>query len=178
MALLQDEHIYLRPLQASDVHGNYKNWLNDSEVNKYNSHGRFGVTEDKLLKYVNAIYDNNNQLVLAIIDKVTELHIGNISLQNINWIDRNAEIAFLLGEKNYWGKGIMEKAGLLMIKHAFASLNMHRVYCATSSNNMAMQKLALKLGMQKEGERIQAIFNQGRYFNIIEFGIINSYEVL
>jgi ribosomal-protein-alanine N-acetyltransferase len=35
---LVGENIYLRPLDLNDLRGNYINWLNDSEVCKYNSH--------------------------------------------------------------------------------------------------------------------------------------------
>jgi RimJ/RimL family protein N-acetyltransferase len=170
---LVGQQIDLRPLKLSDVEGNYKFWLNDQEIVQYNSHGRFPQTIEKLTNYVNAVQSSNSDLVLAVIDKLNNKHIGNISLQSINWIDRNAEIAFLLGEKEYMGKGIMFEAGQLLINHGFKSLNLHRIFCGTSSDNHGMQKLALKLGMNQEGIRNEAIFNKGKYFDIIEYGIIN-----
>jgi RimJ/RimL family protein N-acetyltransferase len=36
-----------------------------------------------------------------------------------------------------------------------------------------MQKLAEKLGMEKEGTRKEAIFNNGGYRDVIEFGLLN-----
>jgi ribosomal-protein-alanine N-acetyltransferase len=170
---LNDDRIGLRPLSKADVLGNYGSWLNDSDITTFNSHGRFPMTPDMLNDYVENSYSKNS-IVLAIIFKETEEHIGNISLQNINWIDRNAEIAFLLGEKKYWGKGIMLDAGALLIKHAFDSLNLHRVYCGTSSLNIGMQKLAKKLGMIQEGHRKDALFKNGEFLDIIEFGVINK----
>ena len=95
-------------------------------------------------------------------------------MQSINWIDRNAEIAFLLGEISFWGKSIMLEAGTLLLDHAFNVLNLHRVYCGTSEVNIGMQKLAEKLGMTIEGRRKEAIFKNGVYSDIIEFGIINK----
>jgi RimJ/RimL family protein N-acetyltransferase len=170
---LDGTHIYLRALTKQDVQGNYSAWLNDPEITFYNSHGRFPMTADKLLNYISAVRSSNNDLVLAIIDKVTLMHIGNISLQNINWIDSNAEIAFLLGDKSYWGKGVMFEAGLLLINHGFKLLNLHRIYCGTSSENLGMQKLAEKLGMKKEGTRKDAIFKNGKYIDILEYGILS-----
>ena len=166
--------IFLRPLQNSDLEGNYQNWLNDPEIVQFNSHGRFPYNSEKLKKYIELVNNSNEFLVLAIIEKAEGIHIGNISLQAINWIDRSAEIAFLLGEKKFWSKGIMYEAGLLLIKHAFDTLNLHRIYCGTSSQNIGMQKLALKLGMKKEGERINALFKKGTYFSILEYGIVNN----
>jgi ribosomal-protein-alanine N-acetyltransferase len=171
---LKGTQIYLRALSILDAEGNYRNWLNDHEIVKFNSHGRFPMTFEKLVSYINSTTTSTNILVLAIIDINTNNHIGNISLQSINWIDRNAEIAFLLGEKSYWGKGIMHEAGSILLKHAFDVLNLHRVYCGTSEENKGMQKLAQKLGMVQEGKRIEAIFKDGKYYNIIEFGIVNK----
>lgn len=171
---LKGETICLRPLQMADLEGNYRYWLNDAEIVQYNSHGRFPMTEAKLAQYINAVQQADSMLVLAIIDIQTEKHIGNISLQSISWVDRSAEIAFLLGEKDFWGKGVMYEAGRMIIAHGFDTLNLHRIYCGTSSENTGMQKLALKLNMQQEGVRKEAIYKNGNYCDIIEYGILNK----
>jgi RimJ/RimL family protein N-acetyltransferase len=171
---LEGKNLILRPLKVMDVEGNYKYWLNNQEVVQYNSHGRFPQTVEKLLNYINTIQNSNSDLILAVLDKSIDKHIGNISLQSINWVDRNAEIAFLLGEIDYMGKGVMFEAGKLLIQHGFNSLNLHRIYCGTSSDNIGMQKLALKLGMFQEGIRKESIFKKGKYFDIIEYGILNT----
>jgi ribosomal-protein-alanine N-acetyltransferase len=166
------ETIVLRILNEKDIEGNYARWLNDPEITLYNSHGRFPMTLDKLRDFVKSAYASNNALVLAVCDKQNGTHIGNISLQAISWVDRSAEIAFLLGEKDYWGKGVMYEAGKLIIKHGFEALNLHRIHCGTSSDNGGMQKLAEKLGMQKEGVRKDALFKNGKYCDVLEYGII------
>lgn len=171
---LEGDHIYLRPLNEKDIDGNYRYWLNDQEIVRFNSHGRFPMTPEKLKAFVQSAVTSDNTLVLAVIDKQSGEHIGNISLQGINWVDRNGEIAFLLGEKAYWGKGVMLEAGALLINHAFKTLNLHRIYCGTSSENSGMQKLAEKLGMIKEGIRKEAIYNNGTYHDIIEYGLLRN----
>jgi ribosomal-protein-alanine N-acetyltransferase len=171
---LQGPNIYLRALNEQDILGNYSTWLNDTEITKYNSHGRFAMTAEKLLNFVQMSSQSNTSLVMAVVNRENDIHIGNISLQSINWIDRNAEIAFLLGEKAFWGKGVMLEAGKLIIEHGFNSLNLHRIYCGTSSQNLGMQKLAEKLEMTIEGIRKEALFNSGKYNDIIEYGILNK----
>jgi ribosomal-protein-alanine N-acetyltransferase len=171
---LSGNTIVLRALQEQDIEGNYARWLNDPDITLYNSHGRFPMTKEKLSDFVKSAYASNSSLVLAICDITSETHIGNISLQAISWVDRSAEIAFLLGEKNYWGKGVMYDAAKLIIQHGFEALNLHRIHCGTSSDNIGMQKLAEKLGMKKEGVRIDAIFKNGNYYSIYEYGIINK----
>ena len=175
---LKSEEIYLRALNEGDISGNYSRWLNNPEITKYNSHGRFPMTAEKLTEFVKVARTSSNMLVMAVVDTASDMHIGNISLQAINWIDSNAEIAFLLGEKDWWGKGVMQKAGELLINHGFNSLNLHRIYCGTSSENIGMQQLAEKLGMVKEGIRIEALFNNGKFHDVIEYGIIKQNEIL
>lgn len=175
---LNGDTISLRALNEKDIEGNYRYWLNDQEVIKYNSHGRFPVTPEKLLDFVKTAHRSNKEIVMAVVDNTTDKHIGNISLQSINWIDRNGEIAFLLGEKDFWGRGVMYEAGKLLIEHGFKALNLHRIYCGTSAENSGMQKLAEKLGMEKEGIKKEAIFKDGKYRDIVEYGILNRNEVL
>ena len=38
--------IALRRLTLNDVEGNYDYWLNEEEITKYNSHGRFPMSKD------------------------------------------------------------------------------------------------------------------------------------
>jgi len=176
--LLSDDSILLRPLVVADVEGNYRHWFNDPAVNRFNSHGRFPMTPERLVKYVSDAELNPNLLVLAVQLKDGGAHVGNISLQGINWIDRNAEIAFIIGEPAHQGKGIMARAGRLLIDHAFGALNLHRVYCGTLVTNEGMRKLAVKLGMKEEGLRKEAIFKATQYIDIVEYGLINPNEIL
>ena len=99
-------------------------------------------------------------------------HIGNISLQNINLLSRNAELAILLGDKNYWGKGYSKEASKILVNHGFTELNLHRIYCGTSADNLAMQNIAGYLGMQQEGRRLEALYKSGKYVDIVEYGVL------
>jgi len=171
---LKGESIYLRALNEDDINGNYSKWLNDSEITLYNSHGRFPVSTENLIDFVKAASKSKTSLVMAVVDNETDTHIGNISLQGISWVDRSAEIAVILGEKEYWGKGDMYEAGKLIIEHGFNVLNLYRIHCGTSAENLGMQKLALKLGFEQEGVRKEALFKNGHYIDIIEYGKLNK----
>lgn len=164
--------IYLRRLDLDDVQGNYSRWLNDNEVCKFNSHHRFPQSILMLQNYVNNVSNSDNQIVLSIICKESNQHIGNISLQNINYIDKNAEVAFLLGEKKYWGKGYSKEAAIAIINHAFNHLNLQRIYCGTNVRNISMQKLAESLGFKQEGMRREAIYKSGKYDDVLEYGLL------
>ena len=169
---LSGSNIYLRALDISDLNGGYLNWLNDSDVCAYNSHHVFPYSREKAEKYISRINESSTDLVLAMVVKENNRHIGNISLQNINFINRNAEFAILLGEQEYWGKGFSKEASLLIVKHGFNEFNLNRIYCGTSEFNIPMQRLAVYLGMQEEGRRREAQFKHGRYNDLIEYGVL------
>jgi RimJ/RimL family protein N-acetyltransferase len=165
--------IYLRGLEDKDLSGEYFQWFNDMDTCRYNSHAVFPNSEKSMCDYFESLQGNRNIIVFAIIEKKTDRHVGNVSLQNIDWISRNAEIAFIISAKHS-GKGYGYEAGVLVIGHAFERLNLIRVYCGTSAENIAMQKLAVRLGMKKEGVRRQAMFKTGRYVDMYEFGIVRK----
>jgi len=101
-------------------------------------------------------------------------HVGNIALQEINWVNRSAEFAILIGDRTAWGNGYGRDAARLLLDHGFNALNLHRVHCGTFEDNETMQRLALYLGMREEGRRREAAFKDGRYVDILEFGVLGN----
>ncbi|MEJ7626494.1 MAG: GNAT family protein [Ferruginibacter sp.] len=172
---LKGDTVHLRPLQNSDLTSEYVSWLNDAEVCEFNSHAVFPYTKEKMEAYYQHVLQTfSTNIVLAIADNLNNEHIGNIALQNINWINRNAEYAILLGNKNYWGKGIASEASIMICQYGFDRLNLHRIYCGTSSKNIGMQKLAAKMKMKQEGIRKEAMYKNGEFVDIVEYGVLKT----
>jgi RimJ/RimL family protein N-acetyltransferase len=170
---LEGNTIYLRALEATDLTDTYLQWLNDPEVTEFNSHAVFPNTREKMLSYYASVQVPQH-VVLAIIDTATETHIGNIALQHIHWINRSAEFAILLGDKRFWGKGVGTEAARLMFDYGFNRLNLHRIYCGTYAGNQGMISIAEKLRMRPEGKRVEAVFKNGRFMDVLEFGVLRA----
>jgi ribosomal-protein-alanine N-acetyltransferase len=169
---LQGNHIYLRLLEPSDADGNYPNWLNDPDVCRYNSHGEALYTHEMAKAYITSISNNPSIQVFAICETQNNQHIGNISLQQISAKNRSAEFAILIGKVSIYGNGIGFETSSLLFDYGFKTLKLHRIYCGTHSENIGMQKLALKLGMAQEGLRRNALFKNGQFADIVEYGIL------
>lgn len=84
----------------------------------------------------------------------------------------SAEIGYWLGEP-YWGNGIASKAILLVIDHAFNTLDLRRLYTAVFDYNPASMKVLEKAGFQREGRGIKSIIKNGEYYDEIKFGLLN-----
>jgi RimJ/RimL family protein N-acetyltransferase len=171
---LKGRQVYLRPLAESDRGGAYPHWLNDKEVCQGNSHHLFPYTLEAASDYITNANRGRQHLVLAIVSLADGLHIGNIALDNIDYISRSAVLSILIGEKSCWGKGYGKEAAELICSHGFMALNLHRIACGTFENNQGMLRLATHLGMQEEGRRRQAIYKRGRYLDVIEYGVLKG----
>lgn len=170
---ISGEKINLRPLRESDAAGPYPGWLNDAGVCLHNSHRRYPYTAEEALDFIRSCRSRRDMIVLAVQENTPgERYIGNVSLQSIDFINRSAEVAILLGEKGCWGKGCGREAVFLLLRHAFQDLNLHRIYFGTPESNVAMQKLGEALGMRLEGRKRQAFFKNGRYEDVLEYGIL------
>ncbi len=174
---IEGRKVILRTLDPKDAKGPYAKWFNNAETCKHNSHHAFPYYKGDAQSYIESINRSRKDLVLAITDKKNGSHIGNIALQKIDYISRNAEFAIILGNANYRGKGFAKEAAHLLVSHGFSVLNLNRIYCGTSNNNMAMKKLAESLGMKREGMRRKALYKAGRYVDIAEYGLLkNEYK--
>ena len=166
------ELVSLIELVEEEYPTNYLSWLNDPEVTKYNHWGLFPYTSLTRDQYIQELKKSNKIIVWA--GLVEGVHIGNFTLQSINYIYRSAEFAVVIGEKEYWGKGYTTEAARFLFSHAFQKLNLHRIFTGTAATNLGMRKVAKKLGMTNEGVFIDATFLDGKYVDIYEYGILRE----
>jgi [ribosomal protein S5]-alanine N-acetyltransferase len=174
LSFLNGSRVYLRALLESDADGAYVGWFNDAEVCRGNSHHVFPYTREGALAYIKHAGQTRDSLILAVVVREGHRHIGNIALQNIHAVNRSAELSVVIGERDVWGEGYAHEAAALIVAHGFAALNLERIGCGTFAGNAAMQKLALRLGMKEEGRRRRAAFKDGRYQDVVEFGLLRD----
>lgn len=170
---LVGKKLYLRLLTKNDINQRYLSWLNDKEVVRFMRHRAFPTSLKALEDFV-ASRRWSGDLTLAIIDKKTNKHIGNIGLTSIDWVNRKAELGMLLGDKAFWNKGYMTEAFRLIAEHAFETMNMHKLYAGTEKDNFAAVALFKKMGWQVEGELRGETYRDGRYINVLRFGIFKT----
>jgi [ribosomal protein S5]-alanine N-acetyltransferase len=173
-AFLVGEKVYLRPLTEEDVEGPYLSWFNDEEVCRGNSHHRYPFTEEEARAYILNANKHRGELILAIMEKDGDRHIGNIGLTNIDFIYRTAVFVMILGDKSIWAKGYGKEAATLLHNHAFFTMNLRRLYGGIMDNNLASKILIRMLGWKKEGVRRQAAFKNGKFLDIVEYGILRD----
>ena len=171
---LQGERVALRPLSEADVDGPYPAWFNDAVVCRGNSHHVFPYSRAQALEYVRSASTRPDTLILAVTLRADGRHIGNVALDAIHPVYRTAEFTILMGDRSEWGKGYALEAARLILAHGFSALNLRRIGCGTFHTNDGMIKLALALGMVQEGVRRGGAWKDGRYVDIVEYGLLRD----
>lgn len=165
MRFLEGDKIYLRAIAKSDVNQNYLNWLNDKDTTRGLASGLFPSTLMELEQFVERAIHSKDVVMFAICDKTNDQHIGNIKIDHFDWVSRTCELGLLIGDKNYWGKGIGFEACHLTLSYAFQTLNIRKVILAVYENNPAAIGLYKKLGFQLEGSLRQHVYDDGQYYD-------------
>ncbi len=170
--VLKGEKILLRPLQLSDVNENYLSWLHDDEV--MDGIATSGYTLENLKKYVLDRINDEHVAFFAICDNNTNEHLGNIK---IDFHDKKAnvsELGLLIGNKNYWGKGVGAEACRLIIEYGFNVMQLRKIYLAVYEQNINAKKLYEKLGFKLEGTLRKHIYARENYYDKYLMGIFKE----
>ncbi len=165
--------VYLRALEPEDYKKSYK-WRNDPEIQDLVGGHKYFVSSENEKNWVAKNTYNSDRIVLAICLKDNDKYIGNVMLQNFDWINRSCSAPFFIGDKSEWGKGYGTEARMLMLDFAFKERGMERISDLVIEGNEASRKLLLKCGYKEEGVMRNSVFKNGRFQNQIVMGLLKE----
>lgn len=165
--------VRLRPLRADDWRVSV-NWRNDPRVRDYVLSYRLPVTPEMEATWVERqrTDQSRQRIVLGIEECARDALVGYAYLQDIDWIDRVAELGILLGERPCWGKGLGREAVALMLGYAFGTLDMERLWVRVAAYNGAALRLFGAMGFTREGELRNHLYFQGARHDLIVMGLL------
>lgn len=173
-AFAEGSIVFLRPLERADLNERYTGWLNDPEVTRYMETGIFPSTSEDLESYYREVTSSKNDVILAIVDKESGKHVGNVKLGPIHWVHRRATFGILIGDKEFWGKGIGLEATRLAVEYGFYRLNLRRIDLGVFADHAAAVKCYEKVGFTVEGRFRQDLFLNGEYKDRLWMGLLRS----
>jgi RimJ/RimL family protein N-acetyltransferase len=143
--------IKLRALTATDVEKTFF-WHNQEDISDLYSGHPFPVNIEMEQKWYDKILTSNFPVTVFGIEYIeNQSLIGITILKDINLINRSAEFAIYLGDKEFRGKGLSEEATLETLRFGFYKLGLNRIFLKVLEENEAAIKLYNSTGFIKEG---------------------------
>ncbi|MDC0645039.1 GNAT family N-acetyltransferase [Candidatus Pelagibacter ubique] len=141
-------NIYLKPQQILDIRTSYK-WRNKKSIwAKTVGEGNFKLRKVTLkdeVEWFKKIKKNKNRKNLSIFLENNKL-IGNIYFTNI--LNKKAEFHIVIGNKNYWNRGLGYKSTKLSLAYASVNFNINKFYLFVKKNNKYATLLYKKIGFK------------------------------
>ena len=172
--MIVGEKVRLRPIERKDL-PRFVKWFGDPQVRRYLGMALpFSLAQEE--RWFENLQDRleKRELVALAIETADGMHIGSISLFDIDWRDRHAELGISIGDSDYWDQGHGTDAVRSMLRLAFDDLNLHRVFLRVHADNARGIRCYEKAGFRKEGTLREAVFREGGYQDMLVMGILTS----
>jgi len=166
--------IYLRAFEVDD----YKlinKWRKDEEIQSLLGGRKYYVSSEREKKWVEEkIFNNANQIYLAICLKNNHKMIGYISVRNFDWVNRKVELHGLIIDKKYRSMKNSLDAYYLILDHVFNQLGMHRIYGYYMKENEKAILLGKMMGFKIEGTMRETIYKNGKFHDFIIASLLKN----
>ncbi len=175
LIFFEGKHVSLKVLSQQDIsESGWVGWFNDEAMSQYNQHHYFPNTFEQQHEILESLR-SKNKIQLGIINrKMPDTICGVVTLKDINWIHRHAEISGIQ-DKEVTNKSpeLFIESWSIMLRHAFEQLGLVKVYGGTFHPHVAG---ALKriFNFEKEGIRKRQVFKNGQFFDVTLVAVFND----
>jgi RimJ/RimL family protein N-acetyltransferase len=132
------------------------------------------MMKKKYEKLEKEIDENKNAYYFTIRAREDDRLIGKAEINRIEWSNGNGWIQFGIGSAEDRRKRYGTQALQMLLRFAFAELNLFRVTARVQEYNEAGIVLLKKFGFVEEVRRRQALDRDGRRWDLLVFGLLNE----
>ena len=169
-AIIETKRLKLRPVTLADA-GDMYEYASDDENTYYvfNTHGSIDDTRYSIANFFIANPLGKFGIELKDENKL----IGTVDLR-VNMKRSCAEIGYVLNKK-YFNNGYTTEAAQELIKFAFETLELEKVFATCNKENKASEAVMKKIGMSKEAElRHYERWKDGEWIDLLQYGILSD----
>jgi ribosomal-protein-alanine N-acetyltransferase len=165
-----ENHVSIRILDVSDVSQNYIDWFNNADISFFsdNQYRKFTIEGQK--KYVHNCLENNNADLYGIF--FDSIHIGNLLISGLSSVHKRAEVAYVIGDKNYWNLGVASYAISAIIQISINKYKLNKLFAGIAHDNIGSKKVLEKNGFTLEGIRKSHLFYNNKFYDQLDYGLL------
>lgn len=167
---LESENIFLAPLAESDAAACYQ-WFVDPAIRRYLSSSALVNTLEKSKEFIVSANSSRSDALFGIFHKEDDVHIGNVELHGIDFINRNASVGIAIGEKEYLGRGFGRETMELILGYAFGTLGLNMIFLNVFADNARAIASYEKCGFKKRGSLPQCFYRDGEFIDCLIMSI-------
>lgn len=164
----------IKTLTTQNYSKNYISWMNDKQTNKFLVSKDIKFNKSKIEKFINNCYKSNEILLFGIFYNFT--HIGNIKI-NFDNLNYKCVIGYIIGEKEFLGKGIGHKSINKIINFLFNKINIRIITTEVLSGNFKSVRLLKKNKFKKIYKLKKRIYLDKTFFDVIGFELVNKTKI-
>jgi len=169
--------VYLRELSEEDINAEYLSWFKDSKVTEFLN--ARNLTKNDVLEYIKIGKESRTYFMHAICDVETDKHIGNLKIGPIDIDNKTSDLVTLIGNVNFWGKGLATEAIELGNILAFDKYDVRKLTGGICSNNIGSIKCYTRAGWIIEGTLKEHYIVEGKMHDRVCVSFFNpKYSVL
>jgi len=165
--------VYLRALEPEDYNTTII-WRKDDEILQKLTGRKYFVSKETEKKWIQDNLNNSNSIKLAGCLKENNKHIAIVYLNNVDLFNRNAVFEIMIGDKEYWNKGIGTEFALLLLYYAFINLGLERVESRILASHSDSINLFKKIGFIQEGLLRKAVYKDGSLKDIVVMSLLKD----
>ena len=136
------DSLTLRPLTESDVTERYLSWFQDEQVTKHLA--AKNLTKEDVIDYIRQGKETGEYFMYAIL--YDGLHIGNVKVGPIDKESKLSDLVVVIGDKDYWGKGLATEVIKIGNKIAFTKHGIRKLSGGMPGNHIGSIKAYTRAG--------------------------------
>jgi RimJ/RimL family protein N-acetyltransferase len=169
---MKGKSVYLRPIKKQNMESFYKA-VQDEEL-RYMTGTRNTFTMEQLNEHYERITNDDSRYDFAICLLDSDDLLGDLSILEIDQINRKAGFRIALHNINYLSKGFGTEAVQLALHYTFEILNLNRLQLEVFSHNTRGIKAYEKAGFKMEGTIRESLYLNNQYFDEIIMGMLKE----
>jgi RimJ/RimL family protein N-acetyltransferase len=171
--MIAGEHVILRAFERDDAERCYR-WMNDPSIVR-TLKSRYPIAFQNELEWLErAMHPPASERHFAIERKDDRNHIGNASLQEIEWVSRTASFGLFIGEPSAWNRGFGTDAIRTLVRFAFEEMNLRKLRIPVFEYNDRARHVLEAQGFVEEGRLRREFYREGTYHDILILSVFRE----